>query len=159
MSTCVRIPAVSETTAWVARQIRRAREDAGLSQSQLAARLGRTQTAVSYWEAGKRAPGLDDLVELPAPSGATSPTSCPDVRRPRRSGRSCGRRPSGSIRKISIGSLQRLVDEAEALPAPVALIEISADTAGPSRARALQHHADGSRRSTSSSWRATAGCT
>jgi Zn-dependent peptidase ImmA (M78 family) len=32
--------------------------------SELARRIDRTQTAVSYWEAGKRSPGLDDLVDL-----------------------------------------------------------------------------------------------
>src|SRR3954454_5869429 len=126
MSTCVRIPAVSETTAWVARKIRRAREDAGLSQSQLAARLGRTQTAVSYWEAGKRAPGLDDLVEL---SGALQRDVAYFLP---------GREETAPIRAILRAtaerldfqdldrSLQRLVDEAEELPTPVARVEISA---------------------------------
>jgi Zn-dependent peptidase ImmA (M78 family)/DNA-binding XRE family transcriptional regulator len=45
-------------------RIREAREGAGLTQSELARRMGRTQTAVSYWESGKRLPGMDDLIDL-----------------------------------------------------------------------------------------------
>lgn len=55
---------VNDTSAWVGKQIRAAREQLGLHQNDLARRLSRTQTAVSYWESGKRAPGLDDLLEL-----------------------------------------------------------------------------------------------
>jgi transcriptional regulator with XRE-family HTH domain len=36
----------------------------GWSQADLARRLGRTQTALSLWEGGKRVPGLDDLMDL-----------------------------------------------------------------------------------------------
>lgn len=49
---------------WIGPNMRTARLKRGWSQAELAARLGRTQTAVSYWEAGKRLPGLDDLVDL-----------------------------------------------------------------------------------------------
>lgn len=52
------------TTAWVAQAIRRVREERGWSQTELARRLERTQTSVSYWESGKRTPGLDELLEL-----------------------------------------------------------------------------------------------
>ena len=140
MTSCVTIPAVSETTAWVARQIKRAREDAGLSQSELAARLGRTQTAVSYWEAGKRAPGLDDLVEL---SGALQRDVAYFLP---------GREETAPIRAIlrataerldqqDLGRLlQGLVDEAEALPAPVTRIQISATQPARAARELLQHH-------------------
>jgi transcriptional regulator with XRE-family HTH domain len=53
-----------ETSAWISARVREAREAAGLTQAELATRLGRTQTAVSYWEAGKRLPGLDDIIDL-----------------------------------------------------------------------------------------------
>lgn len=46
----------------VGRRMREARGRADLSQAALAARLNVTQTAVSYWEAGRRLPGLDDLL-------------------------------------------------------------------------------------------------
>jgi Zn-dependent peptidase ImmA (M78 family)/DNA-binding XRE family transcriptional regulator len=57
-------PSKSDTSAWIARRIRDAREEAGLTQAELAMRLRRTQTSVSYWESGKRAPGLDDLIDV-----------------------------------------------------------------------------------------------
>lgn len=59
----------SDTGAWVARRIREAREGVGLTQADLAARLGRTQTSVSYWESGKRVPGLDDLIDISSALG------------------------------------------------------------------------------------------
>jgi Zn-dependent peptidase ImmA (M78 family)/transcriptional regulator with XRE-family HTH domain len=54
----------ANTNAWVAQQIRAARLELGWSQEQLARNLGRTQTAISYWESGRRSPGLDDLMDL-----------------------------------------------------------------------------------------------
>lgn len=58
------LPPKSDMSAWLAVRIREAREEAGLTQAELAARMGRTQTAISYWESGKRQPGLDDLIDL-----------------------------------------------------------------------------------------------
>src|SRR3954470_9060932 len=52
------------TTTWVAHAVRRAREGRRWSPADLAERLSKTQTAISYWEAGKRTPGLDDLLSL-----------------------------------------------------------------------------------------------
>lgn len=50
--------------ATVGARIREVRNRAGLSQAELANALGRTQGTVSSWEAGRRAPGLDDLVAV-----------------------------------------------------------------------------------------------
>jgi Zn-dependent peptidase ImmA (M78 family)/DNA-binding XRE family transcriptional regulator len=55
---------MTASALWVAHQIARQRDLRGWPQSELARRLGRTQTAVSYWEAGKRTPGFDDLLDL-----------------------------------------------------------------------------------------------
>jgi Zn-dependent peptidase ImmA (M78 family)/DNA-binding XRE family transcriptional regulator len=56
---------VTDTTAtWIARRLRDAREARGWTQAELASRLHKTQTAISYWEAGKRSPALDDLIEI-----------------------------------------------------------------------------------------------
>ena len=52
------------TTAWIAKRILDARSELGWTQSALAERLNRTQTAVSYWESAKRKPGLDDVIDL-----------------------------------------------------------------------------------------------
>jgi transcriptional regulator with XRE-family HTH domain len=54
----------TDTTSWIAATIREQRERRNWSQAELARRLGRTQTSLSYWESGKRTPALDDLLEL-----------------------------------------------------------------------------------------------
>lgn len=54
----------TDTTSWIASTIRQQRERRNWSQAELARRLGRTQTSLSYWESGKRTPALDDLIEL-----------------------------------------------------------------------------------------------
>lgn len=55
---------VSENSVMVAvgARIREAREASGLAQWELADRVGVSQTAVSFWESGKRVITLDDLV-------------------------------------------------------------------------------------------------
>jgi Zn-dependent peptidase ImmA (M78 family)/transcriptional regulator with XRE-family HTH domain len=58
------VPSATDTTTWVAQRIREARRLRKWSQAELAERLALTQTAISYWEAGKRAPGLDELLDL-----------------------------------------------------------------------------------------------
>lgn len=58
------MPSAIDTTTWVAERIREARREKGWSQAELADRLELTQTAISYWEAAKRAPGLDDLLDV-----------------------------------------------------------------------------------------------
>jgi DNA-binding XRE family transcriptional regulator len=50
-------------------KIRAARTAAGMTQEALAEALDRTQTAVSYWEAGKRDPGGMKLVLRPVEPG------------------------------------------------------------------------------------------
>lgn len=44
--------------------IRTARITKGWTQDRLAAELGLTQTAVSYWESGRRTPAVDDLITV-----------------------------------------------------------------------------------------------
>lgn len=53
-----------EAAAAIGQAIRRAREQQGLSQGALAVRLGKTQSAISFWEQGRRSPDLDDVVQL-----------------------------------------------------------------------------------------------
>jgi transcriptional regulator with XRE-family HTH domain len=67
----------SRSAVVVGRRIRAAREARGLTQSDLAAALGRTPTSVSYWEGGQRSPGLDDLVELARVLGVEPATLLP----------------------------------------------------------------------------------
>lgn len=44
--------------------LREKRKAAGLTQIELAERVGVTQTAISYWETGRRRPGVDDALLL-----------------------------------------------------------------------------------------------
>jgi len=62
----------------VGQRIRATREALGWTQSDLAARLGRTQTAVSYWESGRRGLSLDDLVDVARVLGVPSAELLPD---------------------------------------------------------------------------------
>lgn len=68
--------------AEVGQRIRAIREARGWTQSELAGRLQRTQTAVSYWESGRRGLSLDDLVDVARVLGVPSADLLPD--RPRR---------------------------------------------------------------------------
>ena len=45
-------------------EIRRLREERGISQQELAQPLGVTQGAVSHWENGVRKPDIDDIVKI-----------------------------------------------------------------------------------------------
>ena len=48
----------------VGARIRSERERQGISQAELAQRLGKSQAAVSFWEGGRRSPDVEDLVLL-----------------------------------------------------------------------------------------------
>jgi transcriptional regulator with XRE-family HTH domain len=52
------------TTAVLGNRIRQARKDAGLSQVRLAQLLNTTQSAISLYEAGQRAVGIDMLLNV-----------------------------------------------------------------------------------------------
>lgn len=69
---------MSGNAAEVGQRIRTIREARGWTQSELSARLGRTQTAVSYWESGRRGLSLDDLVDLARVLGVASSELLPD---------------------------------------------------------------------------------
>jgi transcriptional regulator with XRE-family HTH domain len=53
-----------EAAAVVGARIRRLREQRELSQQELAARVGKSQAALSFWEKGRRAPDLVDLMKI-----------------------------------------------------------------------------------------------
>ncbi|WP_236718563.1 ImmA/IrrE family metallo-endopeptidase [Actinoplanes sp. TFC3] len=71
---------LSEHSVGVGQRIRAAREARGWSQGALASRLGRTQTAVSYWESGNRALALDDLIAVAEVLGVSTASLLPDSR-------------------------------------------------------------------------------
>lgn len=61
----------------VGEAVRAARQRANLSQTGLADALGVTQTAVSYWESGKRGMGIGDLVAVAAALGVPAVSLLP----------------------------------------------------------------------------------
>jgi transcriptional regulator with XRE-family HTH domain len=69
---------LSGNAAGVGQRIRAIREALGWTQGELAARLQRTQTAVSYWESGRRSLSLDDLVDVARVLGVASSELLPD---------------------------------------------------------------------------------
>jgi transcriptional regulator with XRE-family HTH domain len=69
---------LSGNAAGVGQRIRTIREARGWTQGELATRLQRTQTAVSYWESGRRSLSLDDLVDIARVLGVASSELLPD---------------------------------------------------------------------------------
>jgi Zn-dependent peptidase ImmA (M78 family)/DNA-binding XRE family transcriptional regulator len=69
---------LSGNAAGVGQRIRAIREALGWTQGELAARLRRTQTAVSYWESGHRSLSLDDLVDVARVLGVANSELLPD---------------------------------------------------------------------------------
>jgi transcriptional regulator with XRE-family HTH domain len=67
--------------------IRAARQAAGMTQEDLAKAVDRTQTAVSYWEAGKRDPGTPDLLRIAVALGVSAASLLPDTAPPPARGR------------------------------------------------------------------------
>ena len=61
-----------ESTLVFPERLRREMAGRQMTQGDLAAKLGYTQTAVSYWATGKRRPGLDDLCRLADEFGTTT---------------------------------------------------------------------------------------
>ena len=119
---------MTDTTTWISRRIREIRERLGWTQEKLAAELGVTQTAVSYWESGKRSPGIDELIELAAVTGEELPSLLPPS----------GRQPIRALLRATAQqlegaeldeALERLLDRAEQLPPPDRDIEVTSSRA------------------------------
>jgi transcriptional regulator with XRE-family HTH domain len=118
----------SNVSTWIAQRIREAREARGWTQAELAQRLLKTQTAVSYWEAGKRTPGLDDLLDLSEALGVDVDSFLPPERT---------RQPVAAIlraeaQRLASRELTAVVDElldtADELDVPSRDLTISAAT-------------------------------
>ncbi len=72
--------------AWSAEWIKEARKSAGLSQSELAAKLGAAQAQVSQWETGKVSPSADAIAKLQQLLGSAA-ADTPPAPAPTASGR------------------------------------------------------------------------
>jgi Zn-dependent peptidase ImmA (M78 family)/DNA-binding XRE family transcriptional regulator len=125
------VPGVTDTTTWISRRIREIRERLGWTQARLAAELGVTQTAVSYWESGKRSPGVDELIELADATGEElSSLLPPSERQPIRA---ILRATAQQLEGTELDeALEHLMDQADKLPPPVR--DIKATSSRPLRA-------------------------
>jgi Zn-dependent peptidase ImmA (M78 family)/DNA-binding XRE family transcriptional regulator len=114
----------SQTAEWVAHRIRELRQERGLSQVQLADALGRTQATVSNWEAGRRVPGLDDLIDIAAAFDRPTYYLLPPAE-PREPVAALFR---SAAQRLAIGALpqvvDRVLDEAERMAVVDAAISI-----------------------------------
>jgi Zn-dependent peptidase ImmA (M78 family)/transcriptional regulator with XRE-family HTH domain len=129
---------VTDTTALVGRRIKEAREAQHWSQGELARRLGLTQTAISYWESGKRSPGLDDLVQLAHALERDVSFFFPSDQPGRPSIRAVLRATAERLDRAELDrALQGLVDDAERNPAPPAEFRISPSRGPAGAAREL----------------------
>ncbi|MFN8150268.1 MAG: XRE family transcriptional regulator [Solirubrobacterales bacterium] len=116
---------MKDTTAWVANALRGARETRGWNQSELAKKLGVTQTAISYWEGGKRSPGLDDLImiaeALDVPVFKFIPPSRAQAQAPALLRATAARLADSDLQE----SVARLTDMAEGVAAPSPELQIT----------------------------------
>src|SRR6266704_2196539 len=79
---------MTEPAREIGRRLKAARQRAHVSQAELAASLDVTQTAISYWEAGRRLPGIDDLIRIASALDTPLTDLLPDE---------SGRRPVGAV--------------------------------------------------------------
>lgn len=126
---------MSDSTAQVGRRIRELRQSRGWNQAELAKELGRTQTALSYWEAGKRAPGLDDILDLARVFDVDTSELLP---RPARPLRAVLRAVAEDVDAGTLANeLELFADKAEHLDAPVPRYRVSQSGSARDTAEAL----------------------
>jgi Zn-dependent peptidase ImmA (M78 family)/DNA-binding XRE family transcriptional regulator len=117
---------IDDARKQVGAQIKRAREKQGWSQAQLAQRLDRTQTSISYWESGRRSPDVDDLFTLASvlDIDVTALFAHPE---PARSARAVFR---AEAHRLELGGVAEQVeafaDAAEELPVPRSTVQLRA---------------------------------
>lgn len=101
----------------LAARLRAARQDAGLSQGELARRVGVSQAAVSTWESGSRQPGVDELYAIAGALGAEVFDLLPRQAGPPL--RAALRAVADELELTSLGgAMEEFVDRAEATPSP-----------------------------------------
>ena len=100
-----------------ARELAATRERMGLTQGELAARLGVSQGAVSRWEKGRHRPATEALMRLGMLSPGSSPLFGPRTTPPAQDLPPLGRGPSGGRMRLKLRPLEeprrRLTDHIE----------------------------------------------
>ncbi len=121
---------IEDTARTVAEAIKSGRQEREWSQTDLAEQLGRTQTAISYWESGKRVPGLDDLLDLSSALQKDVSFFLPSSHE-RQPIRAILRATAAQLDLAELDSaLQDFLDQVEGLTLPLKTIEISAHRPG-----------------------------
>jgi transcriptional regulator with XRE-family HTH domain len=121
----------------LAGRLRGLRGEAGLSQAELARRLGISQAAVSNWESGARQPSLDDLYLLAAELDVEVFDLLP--RRPGPPLRATLRGVAEKLERSSLATaLEQFVDYAETIDRPARQISIRSDAPDQAAAELLQ---------------------
>jgi Zn-dependent peptidase ImmA (M78 family)/transcriptional regulator with XRE-family HTH domain len=120
---------MSTPSAEIGRRLKQARVRAGCSQADVATELDVTQTAVSYWEAGRRLPGIDQLMRLAEFLDAPLSELLPDE---------SVRRPVGAILRavgeqvddhVLAQALEAFTQQAADQPAPAVTLTVKAASA------------------------------
>jgi Zn-dependent peptidase ImmA (M78 family)/DNA-binding XRE family transcriptional regulator len=118
---------INDTARTVAEAIKTGRQQLGWSQTDLAEQVGRTQTAISYWEAGKRTPGIDDLLDLSSALQKDISFFLPSSEERQQPIRAILRATATQLDLGELGSaLQSFLDRVEDLTPPMKTIELSA---------------------------------
>jgi transcriptional regulator with XRE-family HTH domain len=113
----------------VGEAIRRAREQHGFTQEELAGLLGKTQAAISFWEKGRRTPDFHDLVALRIHVGLRL-DELADVAEPaqREPVRALFRAQARRVLEDEFAdTLDRLLEEAESEAAPETEIRVTSE--------------------------------
>lgn len=111
--------------------IKRAREQRGLSQADVARLVGKTQSAVSLWEQGRRAPDFDDLVTLVVQLGVDLDDIVGRLGGTRgvQSAKALLRAQAERLASDEVAdAVERLIDEAEVTEAPPAELRIGSES-------------------------------
>jgi Zn-dependent peptidase ImmA (M78 family)/DNA-binding XRE family transcriptional regulator len=119
---------MSDPAVDIGRRLKAARARAQVSQTELATHLGVTQTAVSYWEAGRRLPGIDQLMKAAAFLDAPIADLLPETSS-RQPVMAVLRAVAEQVNSEELAqSLERFAEAASALPVPP--VELQTRAAG-----------------------------
>lgn len=121
-----------ESAAALGGAIKRARERRGFSQAELAARLGKTQSAVSLWEQGRRTPDFEDFIKLVVNIDLDVEGVFARAARGAHTGQPAKALLRAQAERVAsdevADAVERLIDEAEAAKPPAADLRIATDS-------------------------------
>lgn len=111
----------------IGQTLRAARESAGLSQRQVAAKLGVTNTAVMLWETGENLPTTSNRADLAQVLGLSIVQLLPEVEMRRRD-----KRLAGDVEKLLVARFRRMrLPQREVVLALVAMLTDDEEVAPP----------------------------